>query len=165
MHSRCVRTTRTTLAADHADLASALLPPATVVAAAMRRAAFLRGLEASAARRLAHSPFLDHINRSPPSPYRLRGPCRSDGYVPASPSSLTASAADRFPTTITIRPAHQLDYLPEPDIFHDVAGHVPLHTDPCLRLRPRTLRRMRRHRSRTSPKPSPASSGSPSSSA
>ncbi len=22
-----------------------------------------------------------------------------------------------------------LDYLPEPDIFHDVAGHVPMHTD------------------------------------
>src|SRR5689334_303769 len=34
-----------------------------------------------------------------------------------------------FPTTITIRPAAQLDYLPEPDIFHDVAGHVPMHTD------------------------------------
>src|SRR5262249_20362601 len=23
----------------------------------------------------------------------------------------------------------ELDYLPEPDIFHDVAGHVPMHTD------------------------------------
>jgi len=22
-----------------------------------------------------------------------------------------------------------MDYLPEPDIFHDVAGHVPMHTD------------------------------------
>src|SRR5450432_4170037 len=33
-----------------------------------------------------------------------------------------------FPTTITIRPADRLDYLPEPDIFHDVAGHVPMHT-------------------------------------
>ena len=35
-----------------------------------------------------------------------------------------------FPTTITIRRADRLDYLPEPDIFHDVAGHVPMHTDP-----------------------------------
>jgi phenylalanine-4-hydroxylase len=35
----------------------------------------------------------------------------------------------RFPTTITIRSADTLDYLPEPDIFHDVAGHVPMHTD------------------------------------
>lgn len=33
-----------------------------------------------------------------------------------------------FPTTITIRPAGRMDYLPEPDIFHDVAGHVPMHT-------------------------------------
>src|ERR1035438_9243792 len=33
-----------------------------------------------------------------------------------------------FPTTITIRPAERMDYLPEPDIFHDVAGHVPMHT-------------------------------------
>lgn len=34
-----------------------------------------------------------------------------------------------FPTTITIRPADRMDYLPEPDIFHDVAGHVPMHTE------------------------------------
>ena len=34
-----------------------------------------------------------------------------------------------FPTTITIRPAERMDYLPEPDIFHDVAGHVPMHTE------------------------------------
>src|SRR6185437_9687054 len=35
----------------------------------------------------------------------------------------------QFPTTITIRPGDSLDYLPEPDIFHDVSGHVPMHTD------------------------------------
>jgi phenylalanine-4-hydroxylase len=34
-----------------------------------------------------------------------------------------------FPTTITIRPKDRMDYLPEPDIFHDVAGHVPMHTE------------------------------------
>lgn len=34
-----------------------------------------------------------------------------------------------FPTTITIRPVDKMDYLPEPDIFHDVAGHVPMHTE------------------------------------
>ena len=33
-----------------------------------------------------------------------------------------------FPTTITIRPSDRMDYLPEPDIFHDIAGHVPMHT-------------------------------------
>ena len=37
-----------------------------------------------------------------------------------------------FPTTVTIRPADHLDYLPEPDIFHDIAGHVPMHTDPAF---------------------------------
>jgi phenylalanine-4-hydroxylase len=34
-----------------------------------------------------------------------------------------------FPTTITIRDQDRLDYLPEPDIFHDTAGHVPMHTE------------------------------------
>jgi len=34
-----------------------------------------------------------------------------------------------FPTTITIRDKNRMDYLPEPDIFHDTAGHVPMHTD------------------------------------
>jgi phenylalanine-4-hydroxylase len=34
-----------------------------------------------------------------------------------------------FPTTVTVRRSDKLDYLPEPDIFHDVAGHVPMHTD------------------------------------
>jgi phenylalanine-4-hydroxylase len=50
------------------------------------------------------------------------------GYVPAFLffDSLRARA---FPTTITIRDAEKLDYLPEPDIFHDIAGHVPMHTD------------------------------------
>ncbi len=38
----------------------------------------------------------------------------------------------QFPTTITIRDASSLDYLPEPDIFHDAAGHVPMHTDPAF---------------------------------
>jgi phenylalanine-4-hydroxylase len=28
-----------------------------------------------------------------------------------------------------VRDISKLDYLPEPDMFHDVAGHVPMHTD------------------------------------
>jgi phenylalanine-4-hydroxylase len=50
------------------------------------------------------------------------------GYVPAFVffDSLRNRA---FPTTITIRHPGKLDYLPEPDIFHDLAGHVPMHTD------------------------------------
>lgn len=41
-------------------------------------------------------------------------------------------AQRRFPTTVSVRPLSQLDYLPEPDIFHDVFGHVPMHADPVF---------------------------------
>lgn len=50
------------------------------------------------------------------------------GYVPAF-LFFDCLRRREFPTTITIRPADKLDYLPEPDIFHDIAGHVPMHTD------------------------------------
>jgi len=50
------------------------------------------------------------------------------GYVPAF-VFFDCLRNRQFPTTITIRDGDRLDYLPEPDIFHDVAGHVPMHTD------------------------------------
>lgn len=50
------------------------------------------------------------------------------GYLPAK-AFFACLAARQFPTTIVIRPKEQMDYLPEPDIFHDVFGHVPLHAD------------------------------------
>ncbi len=50
------------------------------------------------------------------------------GYVPAY-IFFDCLRQRQFPTTITIRDGRKLDYLPEPDIFHDVAGHVPMHTD------------------------------------
>ncbi len=53
------------------------------------------------------------------------------GYLPAKDFFLSLSER-KFPTTITVRPRQQLDYLPEPDIFHDVFGHVPLHTEPVF---------------------------------
>jgi phenylalanine-4-hydroxylase len=53
------------------------------------------------------------------------------GYLP-SKSFFACLARREFPTTITIRPYDKLDYLPEPDIFHDVYGHVPLHADPVF---------------------------------
>ena len=53
------------------------------------------------------------------------------GYLPAK--AFFACLANRdFPTTITIRPKDSIDYLPEPDIFHDIFGHVPLHADPVF---------------------------------
>ena len=53
------------------------------------------------------------------------------GFLPAE-QFFASLAARRFPTTITVRAKEQLDYLPEPDIFHDVFGHVPLHADPVF---------------------------------
>jgi phenylalanine-4-hydroxylase len=53
------------------------------------------------------------------------------GFIPA-PEFFRCLSTRRFPTTITVRPREQLDYLPEPDIFHDVFGHVPLHSDPVF---------------------------------
>lgn len=38
----------------------------------------------------------------------------------------------RFPAGNFIRRADQLDYLQEPDVFHDVYGHVPMLTDPVF---------------------------------
>ncbi len=38
----------------------------------------------------------------------------------------------RFPAGNFIRRADQLDYLEEPDVFHDVFGHVPMLTDPVF---------------------------------
>lgn len=72
-------------------------------------------------------PRLDDINRflEPLSGFKARA---VSGYVPAY-IFFDCLRNREFPTTITIRAIDSLDYLPEPDIFHDVAGHVPMHTD------------------------------------
>ncbi len=41
-------------------------------------------------------------------------------------------AARRFPATHWIRRPEQLDYLQEPDVFHDIFGHVPLLMNPVF---------------------------------
>ena len=41
-------------------------------------------------------------------------------------------ARRRFPSTCFIRRRDQLDYLQEPDIFHDICGHVPLLMNPVF---------------------------------
>lgn len=72
-------------------------------------------------------PHLEDINRflEPLSGFKARA---VSGYVPAY-VFFECLRNREFPTTITIRDSSSLDYLPEPDIFHDVAGHVPMHTD------------------------------------
>ena len=41
-------------------------------------------------------------------------------------------ANKRFPAGAFIRPESEFDYLQEPDVFHDVFGHVPLLADPVF---------------------------------
>ncbi len=53
------------------------------------------------------------------------------GFIPAA-QFFRCLERRRFPTTLKVRPREQLDYLPEPDIFHNVFGHVPLHADPVF---------------------------------
>jgi phenylalanine-4-hydroxylase len=41
-------------------------------------------------------------------------------------------AGRRFPSTCFIRRRDQLDYIQEPDVFHDICGHVPLLMNPVF---------------------------------
>jgi phenylalanine-4-hydroxylase len=72
-------------------------------------------------------PQLEDVNRflSPLTGFAAKA---VSGYVP-SYVFFDCLRNRQFPTTITIRRRDRLDYLPEPDIFHDIAGHVPMHTD------------------------------------
>jgi phenylalanine-4-hydroxylase len=49
------------------------------------------------------------------------------GFLPA-PAFFEMLAARNFPTTTWLRSRDSLEYTPEPDIFHDVFGHVPMHS-------------------------------------
>jgi len=48
------------------------------------------------------------------------------GFLPAD-AFFEMLAARLFPTTTYVRSRQSLEYTPEPDIFHDVFGHVPMH--------------------------------------
>ncbi|HUA93630.1 MAG TPA: phenylalanine 4-monooxygenase [Terracidiphilus sp.] len=49
------------------------------------------------------------------------------GFLPA-PAFFEMLATRNFPTTTWLRSRDSLEYTPEPDIFHDVFGHVPMHS-------------------------------------
>lgn len=87
---------------------------------------FLEGVHALCLDPL-HVPRLADVNRflKPLTGFQARA---VSGYIPAF-LFFDCLRNRSFPTTVTIRPSARLDYLPEPDIFHDVAGHVPMHTD------------------------------------
>jgi phenylalanine-4-hydroxylase len=48
------------------------------------------------------------------------------GFLPA-PAFFEMLANREFPSTTWLRDRDSLEYTPEPDIFHDVFGHVPMH--------------------------------------
>ena len=87
---------------------------------------FLRGIS-SLCLNPDEVPRLADVNRflNPLTGFRAKP---VSGYVPSF-VFFNCLRNREFPTTITIRRGDLLDYLPEPDIFHDIAGHVPMHTD------------------------------------
>ncbi|HWZ31156.1 MAG TPA: phenylalanine 4-monooxygenase [Bryobacteraceae bacterium] len=87
---------------------------------------FLKGIE-SLCLSADRVPRLEDVNQflSPLTGFKAKA---VSGYVPSF-LFFDCLRNREFPTTITIRRSDKLDYLPEPDIFHDIAGHVPMHTD------------------------------------
>ena len=87
---------------------------------------FLQGID-SLCLEPARVPRLEDVNRflSPLTGFKAKA---VSGYIPSF-LFFNSLRNREFPTTITIRDGATLDYLPEPDIFHDIAGHVPMHTD------------------------------------
>lgn len=53
------------------------------------------------------------------------------GAIPIGPF-FEHLANRRFPVTEWIRPREEMDYLEEPDVFHDIFGHVPLLVNPVF---------------------------------
>lgn len=53
------------------------------------------------------------------------------GLIPDD-AFFTHLAARRFPVTVWLREEHEIDYLVEPDVFHDFFGHLPLLTQPVF---------------------------------
>lgn len=51
------------------------------------------------------------------------------GLIPDGPF-FTHLANRRFPVTVWLRRPEEVDYIAEPDVFHDFFGHVPLLFDP-----------------------------------
>jgi phenylalanine-4-hydroxylase len=90
---------------------------------------FLKGADTIGLKRET-VPDLAEVNRrlAPPTGWEA---VPVSGFIPAK-AFFQCLSLRKFPTTVTIRKREQLDYLPEPDIFHDVFGHVPLHADPVF---------------------------------
>ncbi len=89
---------------------------------------FLRGLDALKLDR-GRVPRLEEVNRflAPLTGFQA---IAVSGYLPAF-LFFDCLRQREFPTTITMRDVSQ-SFSPWPDIFHDITGHVPMHTDPAF---------------------------------
>ena len=91
--------------------------------------AFRRGIDVL---RLGHPviPRLDEINDRllPATGWRC---VAVPGLIP-DPAFFAMLAERVFPVGNFIRRRDQLDYLAEPDLFHDIFGHVPMLADPTV---------------------------------
>ena len=87
---------------------------------------FLEGLEALHLQP-NRIPRLEEINQflAPLTGFQAKA---VSGYIPSF-LFFDCLKKRQFPTTITIRDINSIHYLPEADIFHDIAGHVPMHTN------------------------------------
>lgn len=88
--------------------------------------AFLEGLDA-----LALGPRLPRLEQASAVLRRASGweLVAVPGLIPEREFFAHLSAR-RFPVTVWLRDPDEMDYLSEPDLFHDFFGHVPLLTDP-----------------------------------
>lgn len=91
--------------------------------------AFLNGLDALD----LHRSGIPDFARINPDLHRLTGwtVVAVAGLVPDA-VFFEHLANRRFPAGQFLRRPDQIDYLQEPDIFHDVFGHVPMLTDPVF---------------------------------
>jgi phenylalanine-4-hydroxylase len=92
-------------------------------------AEYLEGMEALQIR-LDKMPNFARINSllAPRTGWQLTA---VSGFMPGE-AFFEMLAARQFPTTTWIRDRNSLEYTPEPDIFHDVFGHVPMHAHPVF---------------------------------
>ncbi len=90
--------------------------------------AFIAALPALGAR--DRIPRFEDINArlAPATGWRIVG---VPGLIPEVPF-FTLLANRRFPVTDWIRTPQEFDYVVEPDVFHDLFGHVPLLFDPVF---------------------------------
>lgn len=91
-------------------------------------AEFLRGMEAMQA--LRDIPCLDEVSDfiSGRTGWRLVG---VPGFIPDE-AFFRHLAARRFPVSVWVRRPEEMDYLVEPDLFHDFFGHVPMLLNPVF---------------------------------